>query len=61
MSLLHEAVEQKKYDSRVSQRNLERGILKTEDLEGFVKNLPDDAENAEYVSIESLANDNSTN
>ncbi len=60
MSLLHEAVEQKKFDSRVLQRNIERGNLRQEDLDQFVKGLPDDAADAMYVSIDSLVDDDSS-
>ncbi len=60
MSLLHEAVEQKKFDSRVSQRNIERGNLRQEDLDQFVKGLPDDSADAMYVSIDSLVDDDSS-
>ncbi len=57
MALLHEAVDEKKFDTRVAQRNIERGLLKPEDLKSFVEKLPDDAESATYVSIESLSGD----
>ncbi len=55
MTLLHESVDSKKFDTRLIERNLARGAVAQDDVEKFIKKLPDDAENAEYVSIETLA------
>lgn len=57
MTLLHEAVEAKKYDVRLIERNISRGVIAAEDAAKIQKNLPDDAENAEWISIDSLANE----
>lgn len=57
MTLLHEAVNAKKLDTRVLERNVNRGAANPEDLKKSVENLPDDSENAEWVSIEAIAND----
>jgi len=54
MALLHESVEFKKLDVRLIERNITRGVLRREDLEESLKTLPDDAENAEWVSVDSL-------
>ena len=54
MTLLHEAVEAKKFDTRVLERNLTRGVIADTDVKKVVQSLPDDAEAGEYVSIESL-------
>lgn len=54
MSLLHEAVEEKKFDVRMIERNLIRGKIEADDVAKTAKKLPDDAENAEYIAIESL-------
>lgn len=54
MTLLHEAVDFKKMDTRMVERNIARGIIAAEDVEKAAKKLPDDAENAEYVSVESF-------
>ena len=59
MALLHESVDQKKFDTRISQRNIERSLLRPEELDQFVKSLPDDSENATFVSLETLAADES--
>ncbi len=55
MTLLHEAAEFKKMDTRVVERHLDRGVLQSKDLDKALKELPDDADNAEYVSIQSIA------
>lgn len=39
------------------ERNVTRGVISQNDVEKALKQLPDDSENAEYVSIESLADD----
>ncbi len=57
MTLLHEAVEAKKFDTRMVERNIARGVMSADDQDKNLKKLPDDAENAEYISIDSLAND----
>jgi len=55
MTLLFEAVEQKKLDTRVVERNMQRGVVSASDVEKATKNLPDDAENADWVTLEALA------
>lgn len=59
MTLLHESVDFKKLDVRMIERNVARGVISQDDVEKAMKKLPDDAENAEWVSIESIANDES--
>lgn len=60
MTLLHEAVDFKKLDTRVVERNVDRGVLNPKELEKSLKDLPDDSENAEYISIEALASETET-
>jgi hypothetical protein len=60
MTLLHEAVDAKKMDVRLVERNVTRGILTQDDVEKNLKKLPDDGDNAEMVSIEALMNDGQT-
>lgn len=55
MTLLYDAVEKKKYDVRMLERNESRGVIKSEDKEAMIKSLPDDSENAEWANIEDLA------
>jgi hypothetical protein len=59
MTLLHEAVNAKKFDVRVVERNVQRGFIRAEDADKAAKDLPDDGDNAEWVNIETLAQDES--
>jgi hypothetical protein len=61
MTLLHEAVDAKKMDVRLVERNVLRGVLSQDDVEKNLKKLPDDAANAEYVNVEALINDGAIN
>lgn len=54
MSLLFESIEKKKFDSRMLEKNIERGVIQEKEAKQFIDQLPDDAENAEYVDIETL-------
>jgi len=55
MTLLYQAVESKKFDTRLQERNVQRGLLKPDELNGNVGQLPDDSEFAEYVSFDAIA------
>ncbi len=57
MTLLSDASESKKFDVRVVERNINRGRVQPQEFQQAVQSLPDDSENAEWISIESLAND----
>jgi hypothetical protein len=57
MTLLHDAVDAKKLDTRVVERNVLRGTVSPTEVDKATKQLPDDAANADYTSIEDLAND----
>jgi hypothetical protein len=57
MALLHESVDSKKLDVRMVERNIARGVIKADDLKQSLKTLPDDAENAEWVSLETLTHE----
>jgi hypothetical protein len=59
MALLHEAVEEKKLDVRLIERNVARGYVSQEDVEKAAKKLSDDSDNAEWVNVETLAADDS--
>jgi hypothetical protein len=60
MTLLHEAVEAKKFDVRLIERNVARNVLTAAEAEKAAKSLPDDAEAGEWVSIESIAGETSS-
>lgn len=57
MALLHDSVAFKKFDTRMVERNMARGVIRSEDYSAIVKALPDDAENADWISIDSLMED----
>ncbi len=54
MSLLNEAVEDKKFDIRVVERNISRGLVLDEDWKKVEAALPDDADNADYLNLDTL-------
>ncbi len=54
MTLLHDAVNEKKYDVRVAQRNVDRGVMTAQDYEKTLKALPDDSDNVTWLNIETL-------
>ncbi len=54
MTLLPDALESKKLDTRVVERNLVRGVIAQADLDKNLKALPDDSANAEYTNLEEL-------
>jgi hypothetical protein len=55
MPLLHESVEAKKFDTRMVERNVARGVINSKEADDVSKRLPDDGENAEWVNTETLA------
>jgi hypothetical protein len=57
MTLLVEATEFKKFDVRMIERNVARGVIKPDDVNRAINALPDDAENAEWVSLNELMSD----
>ncbi len=59
MALLNEAVEFKKLDVRLIERNMNRGSLTQADLTAAIAKLRDDAVNADWVDLESLTTDTS--
>ena len=60
MTLLHEAVEAKKLDTRMIERNLTRNVITADEAAKALKALPDDADGGEWVSVEDLANEASS-
>lgn len=56
MSLLHESIQEKKFDTRMLDKNLVRNVVTDKDVKAHLEQLPDDGENAAYVSIEELDN-----
>jgi hypothetical protein len=54
MSLLHEAMNEKKFDSRLTERLVARGVMSSQELDTYLKTLPDDSENSDTVTLEDL-------
>jgi hypothetical protein len=59
MALLNEAVKNKKFDIRVIERNVQRGVVSQEEANRAQRDLPDDAENAQWITIDELRCDES--
>lgn len=55
MTLLYNSIDNKKFDTRIIERNLERGSITPKEAEKQAKDLPDDSDNASWVSTEDLA------
>jgi hypothetical protein len=55
MSLLHDSINSKKFDVRMLDKNLTRNVVTDKEVKAHVEQLPDDAENAEYSSVEDIA------
>lgn len=54
MAFISKAYKEKEFDIRMVQRGLSKGLVLQADVEKHQKKLPDDAANAEFVSIEFL-------
>jgi hypothetical protein len=54
MALLHEAMADKKFDTRMAERNIQRGQLTQAELDKVLKDLPDDAANVIVVTSDDL-------
>jgi hypothetical protein len=54
MSLLHDSIQEKKFDVRMLDKNLVRNVVADKEVKAHLEQLPDDSENAAYVSIEEL-------
>ena len=54
MALLHESIADKKFDTRMVERNVQRGQLSSAEAEKNLKELPDDSANLDVVTVEDL-------
>jgi hypothetical protein len=54
MSLLNDAVQDKKFDTRVIEKNLSRSLVRQDEYDKFLKSLPDDAALADRISMDEL-------
>ena len=55
MSLLHEAITEKKFDVRMLEKNLVRNVVSDKEVKTFIDQLPDDSENADFISLDEVA------
>ncbi len=55
MSLLKDATEFKKYDSRSIEKLITRGLVSEVDYKKYIETLPDDSDNAQFISLEEVA------
>ncbi len=55
MSLLHDAIISKKFDVRMLDKNLVRGVITDKEAKTQAEQLPDDSENAAFVSLDEIA------
>jgi hypothetical protein len=58
MSLLHEAIQDKKFDTRMIEKNLVRNVISDKELKTSVEKLADDAENAIVISLDDIDDQN---
>ena len=58
MSLLHEAIHEKKFDVRMLEKNLVRNVVTDKDVKVMVEQLPDDAANAEFITLDQISEQN---
>lgn len=54
MSLLHDSIQSKKFDTRMLEKNLVRGNATDKEYKSHVESLPDDSENADFSSLDDL-------
>jgi hypothetical protein len=55
MSLLHDAIQEKKLDVRMLEKNLVRNVVTDKEAKATIEALPDDAHNASYISLDEIA------
>lgn len=55
MSLLHEAIYDKRFDTRMLDKNLVRNVVTDKEVKAKIESLQDDAENAEFINLDEIA------
>ena len=55
MSLLHDSIINKKFDVRMLEKNLVRNVVTDKEVKTHLEALPDDAENAEFISLDEIS------
>lgn len=59
MPLLKNASREKEFDVRVREKNVLRGVVSQEQIDKYLKNLPDDSTNADWVNLVELETNHS--
>lgn len=54
MALLSDALKEKRFDVRMTERSLNKGTIESAELDKFVKSLPDDAEQGEMMDLDAM-------
>ena len=54
MSLLHDSIQEKKFDVRMLDKNLVRNVVSDKEVKTHLEQLPDDAENAVFTTVEEI-------
>jgi hypothetical protein len=54
LPLLNQSLEIKKFDVRMIERSVQRGLMSRDEVAAQMAQLPDDAENAEFISVDTL-------
>ena len=55
MSLLIDGIQEKKFDVRMLEKNLVRNVVVEKDVQAHLDALPDDSENAVFISLDEVA------
>ena len=55
MSLLHDSIINKKFDVRMVDKNLVRGVVSDKEVKAQAEQLPDDSENAVFINLDEIA------
>ncbi len=55
MSLLIDGIREKKFDVRMLEKNLVRNVVSDKEAKAVIESLPDDADNAVFISLDEVA------
>lgn len=55
-SLLKDGIDEKKFDVRMIEKNIFRNVITEKEVKQVVETLPDDSENAAFISLDDIAN-----
>ena len=55
MSLLHDSIISKKFDTRMLEKNLVRNVVTDKEVKAHLESLQDDSENVLVISLDEIA------